>query len=127
VKPLVIRGALSLGREALKSGAQILADIAAKQPEINIKDILSDRLAESTQRLVAKLKGGRESDVRLPLHLHTKLKRNGSAAKDQVGKNKKGAAKKGELKKGHILLAEQISVWRRCIALQRDPVSTCLP
>lgn len=46
VKPLAIQGARDLGREALNTGAQILADIGNKQPER--KDILTDRLAEST-------------------------------------------------------------------------------
>jgi hypothetical protein len=49
VKTLAIRGVKALGREALKSGAQILADIVAKQLETKIKDILDDRLDESAR------------------------------------------------------------------------------
>jgi hypothetical protein len=47
VKPLAIRGSRAIGREALSTGSQILAEIGSKQPEKNVKDILADRLAES--------------------------------------------------------------------------------
>jgi hypothetical protein len=57
-KPLAIRCAKALGREALNKGAQILTDIRYKQPETTVKDIVADRLTESAQRLVTKLKGG---------------------------------------------------------------------
>jgi hypothetical protein len=57
LKSLTIRGDRALGREALDMGAQILADIKIKQPETKIKDIVADRLVESAQRLVIKLKG----------------------------------------------------------------------
>jgi hypothetical protein len=58
LKPLAIRGAKALGREALSTGAQILTDIRNKQPEMTVKDIVADRLTNSAQRLVTKLKGG---------------------------------------------------------------------
>jgi len=47
-----------LGREALSTGAHILTHIGNKQPETKVKDFLADRLVESAQRLVTKLKGG---------------------------------------------------------------------
>jgi hypothetical protein len=58
LKHLAIRGARALGREALKTGAQILADIGNKQSETKVKDVVADRLADSEQTLVTKLKGG---------------------------------------------------------------------
>ena len=53
VKPIAIRGARALGREALHAGAQILTDIDEKKtPDTRVKDIVAKRLAESAQRLL---------------------------------------------------------------------------
>jgi hypothetical protein len=66
VKPLAIRGVKALGREALSTEAQILADIGAKQLESKVTEILTDRLAESAQRLVTKLKvGGQKRKLKI--------------------------------------------------------------
>jgi hypothetical protein len=55
VKPIAIRGARALGREALNTKAQILPDIGNKEPKTKV-NIVADPLAESEQKLVAKLK-----------------------------------------------------------------------
>jgi hypothetical protein len=49
LKPLAIRGARALGREALNTEAQILADNGKKQPKTKVKDIVVYRPAESAQ------------------------------------------------------------------------------
>jgi hypothetical protein len=58
LKPLAIWDAQAIGREALNTGAQIITDIRTKQPQTTVKDVVSERLTESAQRLVTKLKGG---------------------------------------------------------------------
>jgi hypothetical protein len=58
LRPLAIRFPKTLGHEALNTLAQILTDIRTKQPQTTVKDIVTDRLAESAQRLVTKLKEG---------------------------------------------------------------------
>ena len=77
VKPVAIRGARALGREALHTGAQILTDIGDKTPETRVKDIVAKRLAESAQRLL-KGRGVRK-----------KRKRAAAAGDDASAKNKK--------------------------------------
>jgi len=57
VKPLAIRSALALGRESLKTKAQIPPHIGNKELETKV-NIMADLLAESAQRLVARLQGG---------------------------------------------------------------------
>ena len=58
LKALTIRGTRALGCEAFSTGAQILTGYGNKQPETKMKDIVADRLTESAQRLVTKLRGG---------------------------------------------------------------------
>lgn len=57
VKPVLIRGAKAVGRETLSAGSNILADMVTKSPDVKVKDIVSKRVTESTQKLVNKLKG----------------------------------------------------------------------
>ena len=78
VKPVAIRGARALGREALHAGAQILTDIGEKTPDTRVKDIVAKRLAESAQRLLLKGRGVRK-----------KRKRAAAAGDDASAKNKK--------------------------------------
>jgi len=72
VKPLAIRGSKALGHERLNTGTQFLSDITTKEREIQFKNILADRLAESAQGLVTKQKeGGRKrkaADTSSPPH-----------------------------------------------------------
>ena len=77
VKPVAIRGARALGREALHTGSQILTDIGDKTPETRVKDIVAKRLAESAKRLL-KGRGVRK-----------KRKRAAAAGDDASAKNKK--------------------------------------
>jgi hypothetical protein len=55
VKPLALRGAKALGCEAFNTGAQSLSDVGSKQLDAKFKYIVAGRLAESAQRLIAKL------------------------------------------------------------------------
>jgi hypothetical protein len=54
VKPVLVSGAKSLGRVALKTGANIVSDIANKQE--GVKDIVANRVTESVKDLADKLK-----------------------------------------------------------------------
>ena len=47
----------ALGREALRTGRKILADIA-ENPQANTQDIVSKHVTDSTQNIIKKLRGG---------------------------------------------------------------------
>lgn len=59
VKPILLSGAKSLGREALTTGANIMSDIAAKQTGTKVKDIVAKRVTEGTKNLASKLQQGK--------------------------------------------------------------------
>jgi hypothetical protein len=52
VKPVAIRVAQALGREALHAGAQIFTDIGDNTPDARVKNIVVNRLAVSAKRLL---------------------------------------------------------------------------
>lgn len=63
IRPVAIRGARALGREAIHAGAQILTDIRDnKDPDTRVKDIVANRLNESAQRLLGRGKRRRRED-----------------------------------------------------------------
>lgn len=57
VRPVLVSGAKALGRGTLATGANILSDIASKNPNTKIKNIIANRVTESTNKLVSKLQG----------------------------------------------------------------------
>jgi hypothetical protein len=58
-RPLLWSGAKAVGRETLRTGGQILADMAENtSPDVSAKDIVSKHVSESAQTLIIKL-GGR--------------------------------------------------------------------
>jgi hypothetical protein len=57
VRPVLASGAGAVGRETLRAGANIISDIANKSSDTKVKDIISNRVKESTQSLVDKLQG----------------------------------------------------------------------
>jgi len=75
VRPIIWSGAKALGRETLRTGGNILTDIARSSSDQNPRDIVSRHVIESTQNLIAKLRGrGR------------KRKRNGKTVKPRASK-----------------------------------------
>jgi hypothetical protein len=57
VRPF-LRVAKAVGREALRSGGNILTDIAEKKsPDVSTRDIVSKHVTESSQNLISKLRG----------------------------------------------------------------------
>jgi len=56
VQPVLWSGAKSFGREALRTGGNIMTEIAANPGKTN--DILSKHAAETTQNIIKKLRGG---------------------------------------------------------------------
>jgi hypothetical protein len=48
----------TVGKETLRTGGNILADMANKPPGASTQDIVSRNLTESTQNVVKKLRGG---------------------------------------------------------------------
>jgi hypothetical protein len=58
VKPILVRGARTLGRETLRTGGKILTDIADKEPSVKVRDIVSKHVSDTTKGLVTKLRGG---------------------------------------------------------------------
>jgi len=65
LRPIVWSGAKSmgketlraLGREALRTGGKILADIA-ENPQARTQDMVSKHVTDSTQNIIKKLRGG---------------------------------------------------------------------
>ena len=57
VRPILWSGDKALGRETLRTGDDILTDIARSSPDQNPRDIVSKHVTESTQNLIAKLRG----------------------------------------------------------------------
>jgi len=53
------RGAKAVGHETLRTGGNILTDIAEnKSPELSPKDIVSSHVTETVQNLISNLRGG---------------------------------------------------------------------
>jgi len=56
VKPLLYSGSKAVGREALKTGSNIITDILNKEPEQPVGNILKTRLSEAKCNLEDKIK-----------------------------------------------------------------------
>jgi len=66
VRPVLWSGAKTLGRETLRTGGDILTDIARSTDE-NPHDIVSRRLNETTQNLIGKMRGrGLKTEISSP-------------------------------------------------------------
>ena len=86
VMPIILSGVKALGRETLRTGGDILSDIAEAKPTTSLqaKDIVSKHLYESRQNLINKLSGrGR--------------KRKGPSAKNKRKPNKKAKITKRDI------------------------------
>ena len=57
VRPFLWSGAKTVGRETLRTGGDILTDIARSTDDENPRDIISRRLNETAQNLIGKLRG----------------------------------------------------------------------
>ena len=58
VKTLLYSGAKAVGKEALKTGSNILTDILNKRPEETVSDIFKTRLGEAKDNLEQKIRIG---------------------------------------------------------------------
>ena len=56
VKPLLYSGAKAVGKEALKTGSNIITDMVNKEPKQPVSDILKNRFIEAKENLEKKLK-----------------------------------------------------------------------
>ena len=56
VKPLLYSGAKAVGKEALKTGSNIITDMVNKEPKQPVSDILKNRFIEANENLEKKLK-----------------------------------------------------------------------
>lgn len=56
VKPLLYSGAKAVGKEALKTGSNIITDILNKQPEQPVGNIFKNRFTEAKDNLEEKIK-----------------------------------------------------------------------
>jgi hypothetical protein len=65
VRPLISSGAKSLGRDALRTGAKIMTDIA-DNPQTCVRDAVSKNLSEAKQNLLQKLRGEGRKRKRAP-------------------------------------------------------------
>jgi hypothetical protein len=57
LRPILWSGVKSLGREALRTGGNILSDIADKTNDVTTRNIVTKHLTETKQRLISKLRG----------------------------------------------------------------------
>ena len=57
VRPVLWSGAKTVGREALRTGGDILTDIARSSGDEKPRDIISRRLNETAENLIGKLRG----------------------------------------------------------------------
>jgi len=57
VRPILWSGAKTVGRETLRTGGDILTDIARSTGDENPRDTISRRLNETAQNLIGKLRG----------------------------------------------------------------------
>ena len=59
VRPILWRGAKTVGRETLRTGGKIVTDFAEnKSPKLSSKDIVSKHVTESVQNLTGNRRGG---------------------------------------------------------------------
>jgi len=58
VRPILWSNASSIGREALRAGGKIAADIADNPSNTNVRDILSKHVSASAQNIIKNLQGG---------------------------------------------------------------------
>jgi len=56
VKPLLYSGAKAVGKEALKTGSNIITDMLNKEPEQSVRDIFKNRFIEAKDNLDQKNK-----------------------------------------------------------------------
>jgi len=68
VRPVLWSGAKSLGREALRTGGNIITEIAANPGQTG--DIISKNATETTQNIIKKLRGGGLKKMRASSHNH---------------------------------------------------------
>ena len=57
VRPVLWNGAKTVGRETLRTGGDILSDIARSSGDEKPRDIISRRLKETAENLIGKLRG----------------------------------------------------------------------
>jgi DNA-directed RNA polymerase subunit F len=71
VRPIIWSGVKALGRETLRTGGDILSDIAEAKPTTSLqaKNIVSKRLNESKQNLINKLSDAVENVKNLLLRI----------------------------------------------------------
>lgn len=59
MRPILWSGAKSVGRETLRAGGDILADMAERSQDERPRDIVKRRVNEATQNLLGKFQRGR--------------------------------------------------------------------
>ena len=107
VRPILWSGAKALGRETLRTGGDILTDIARSSPDQNPRDIVSKHVTATTQNLINKLRGRgrkrkRSSRAATTQNLIAKLRGSGRKRKKSVKTVKHKASKKRRLTKRDI-------------------------
>jgi hypothetical protein len=65
VKPLLYSGAKAVGKEALKTGSNIITDMLNKEPEQPVRNIFKNRFIEAKDNLEQKIKNMTGSGLRL--------------------------------------------------------------
>jgi hypothetical protein len=73
VRPFILSGAKTVGREALRAGGNILTDIA--EEKALTRDIVSKHETESAQNIISKLRGRGRKRTRAAPKNKTKTKR----------------------------------------------------
>jgi len=82
VRPILWNGAKTLGRETLRTGGDILSDMARSTGGESPRDIVSRRVNKTAQNLIGKLRGrGRQRKAKA-----VKRKRNNGTMKKKITK-----------------------------------------
>jgi len=97
VRPVLWSGAKSLGREAFRTGGNIMAEIATNPGQTD--NILSKHATETTQIIIKKLRGGRRKRKRASSH-----SRKAKRVKIAKQKSSKGKAHPKTIKRDILMI-----------------------
>jgi hypothetical protein len=89
VRPLFVKSARAVGREALNTGSSILADMAVKSPDQNVGGIIRKRVQETVNRNMTGSGRKRRRVAKKPIKKTRKRKRAQSTGRPRVVKRKK--------------------------------------
>ena len=89
IRPLFVKSARTIGREALNTGSSILADMAYKTPDQKVGSIIRKRVQETVDRNMTGSGRKRKRRTKKPIKKSIKRKRGQSTRRPRTVKKKK--------------------------------------